>query len=97
MIYAGGDDFFGVLYYPESQIPPRRCLEWFYNFKSDIWHQPERKPISASVGFVWAGHQVPQRDVLQRCREAESSAKSQGRDRIAMLLVKIKKSKLILL
>ena len=87
MIYAGGDDFFGVLYYPESQLPPRRCLNWFYTFKSQIWHQRKTKPIPVSVGLVWAGHQVPQRDVIQHCREAERSAKSQGRDRIAFRIL----------
>ena len=83
MIYAGGDDFLGVLYYPNKQISPHECLNWFYNFKSEIWHKPQEKKISASVGFVWAGSQVPQRDVLQHCHLAETSAKSTGRDRIA--------------
>jgi CRISPR-associated protein Cmr2 len=36
------------------------------------------------VGFVWAGHSVPQRDVLQHCREAEKLAKSLGRDRVTI-------------
>ena len=92
MIYAGGDDFLGVLYYPNKQISPHECLNWFYTFKSEIWHKPQDKKISdkpqdkkisASVGFVWAGSQVPQRDVLQHCHLAETSAKSTGRDRIA--------------
>ncbi|NES25925.1 MAG: hypothetical protein F6K41_45335, partial [Symploca sp. SIO3E6] len=87
MIYAGGDDFLGVLYYPNQQISPNKCLEWFYTFKSGIWHQPQRKNISVSVGFVWAGNQVPQRDVLQHCHLAESSAKSTGRDRIAFRIL----------
>ncbi len=42
------------------------------------------KFISASVGFVWAGGGVPQRDVLQHCKEAEGAAKNHGRDRIAL-------------
>ncbi|MBE9127480.1 MULTISPECIES: Cas10/Cmr2 second palm domain-containing protein [unclassified Coleofasciculus] len=87
MIYAGGDDFLGVLYYPNKQIPPHDCLNWFYTFKSEVWHKPQRKKISASVGFVWAGNQVPQRDVLQHCHLAETSAKSTGRDRIAFRIL----------
>ena len=87
MIYAGGDDFLGVLYEPERQIPASYCLKWFYSFKSEIWQKPQPKKISASVGFVWAGSQVPQRDVLQHCHLAESSAKSTGRDRIAFRIL----------
>ncbi|NJO93658.1 MAG: hypothetical protein HC820_03525 [Hydrococcus sp. RM1_1_31] len=87
MIYAGGDDFLGVLYKPNQQIPALDCLQWFYTFKSGIWQQPQTKKISASVGFVWAGNQVPQRDVLQHCHLAESSAKSTGRDRIAFRIL----------
>ena len=46
-------------------------------------------PVSASMeapraSFVWAVSGVPQRDVLQNCREAERSAKKKGRDRIAL-------------
>ena len=39
------------------------------------------------MGFVWAGHSVPQRDVLQHCREAEKQAKSLGRDRVTLRIV----------
>jgi len=87
MIYAGGDDFLGVLYKPAQQIPALDCLQWFYTFKSGIWQKPQSKKISASVGFVWAGNQVPQRDVLQHCHLAEGSAKSTGRDRIAFRIL----------
>ncbi|NEN88917.1 MAG: CRISPR-associated protein [Okeania sp. SIO3H1] len=83
MIYAGGDDFLGVLYYTEEQIQPTECLELLSNFKSGIWHGEKQKKITASVGFVWAGSQVPQRDILQHCHQAEQSAKKKGRDRIA--------------
>lgn len=111
MIYAGGDDFLGVLYHPDYQISPQVCFEWFCSFKSKIWNcklditletliflsrlvseslllwlmavLSHIKEINSSVGFVWAAPQVPQRDVLQHCRDAEKSAKSQGRDRIA--------------
>jgi CRISPR-associated protein Cmr2 len=40
-----------------------------------------------SMGFVWAGHQVPQRDVLQHCREAEKRSKNLGRDRVTIRVV----------
>jgi CRISPR-associated protein Cmr2 len=43
--------------------------------------------VSLSVGFVWAGHSVPQRDVLQHCREAEKLAKNLGRDRVTIRVV----------
>jgi CRISPR-associated protein Cmr2 len=43
--------------------------------------------VSLSVGFVWAGHSVPQRDVLQHCREAEKRAKNLGRDRVTIRVV----------
>ena len=90
IIYAGGDDFLGVFYRKDKYLSPSECLEWFYSFKSgkstDIWEKHEQ-PITVSVGFVWAGHAVPQRDVLQHCREAEKSAKSNGRDRIALRIL----------
>lgn len=96
MVYAGGDDFLGVLYdgakpfFPtdnQAKLSPYDCLKWFYSFKSKIWHGDKPKIITASVGFVWAGNQVPQRDVLQHCHLAESSAKSTGRDRIAFRIL----------
>ena len=95
MVYAGGDDFLGVLYHQNLQIPhredcpisPLECFQWFYTFKSQIWEKTQPKKISASVGFVWAGPQVPQRDVLQHCHEAEGSAKKTGRDRIAFRIL----------
>lgn len=39
------------------------------------------------MGFVWAGHSVPQRDVLQHCRVAEKQAKSLGRNRVTLRIV----------
>jgi CRISPR-associated protein Cmr2 len=85
IVYAGGDDFMGVLYRnpPEPPLSAYECLEWFYTFKNDIWSQHEQ-PITPSVGFVWAAPNVPQRDVLQHCHQAERSAKNKGRDRIAL-------------
>jgi CRISPR-associated protein Cmr2 len=95
MIYAGGDDFLGVLYRPNEQIQPTECWDFFSTFDSRIWRGLQRrrsavlpkKPIGVSVGFVWAAPNVPQRDVLQHCREAERSAKQQGKDRIAFRIV----------
>jgi len=90
VIYAGGDDFMGISYHPDQkQLEPKDCVHWFKTFKSNIWngidHQP--KPISASVGFVWAAPKIPQREVLQQCREAEKSAKQGGKDRIAFRIL----------
>ncbi|ERT04971.1 CRISPR-associated family protein [Lyngbya aestuarii BL J] len=85
IIYAGGDDFLGVLYQQKSQINPQDCLEWFYEFP-EIWKQ-HKQEITVSVGFVWAAPNVPQREVLQHCREAEQSAKKSGRDRIALRIL----------
>ncbi|MEH1823636.1 MAG: type III-B CRISPR-associated protein Cas10/Cmr2 [Nostoc sp.] len=87
VIYAGGDDFLGVFYDVKEgrELKSNYCVSQFSKFKSEIWNQPgkEAKPITASVGFVWTAPGIPQRDVLQHCREAEKSAKSNGRDRIA--------------
>lgn len=84
IIYAGGDDFLGVFYrnYPESKLTAQECLDWFYRFP-EVWRR-HGETITVSVGFVWAAAGVPQRDVLQHCREAEKSAKNNGRDRLAL-------------
>jgi CRISPR-associated protein Cmr2 len=104
IIYAGGDDFLGVLYRNSNpKLTALECLDWFYKFNSgkqtsgqetgqktgqeeDIW-QRHKQPITVSVGFVWAAPGVPQRDVLQHCREAEKSAKNSGRDRLALRIL----------
>jgi CRISPR-associated protein Cmr2 len=85
VIYAGGDDFLGVFHDAKEgrELESSYCVNQFSKFKTEIWDKPKKKPISVSVGFVWAGSSIPQRDVLQHCREAEKSAKSNGRDRIA--------------
>jgi CRISPR-associated protein Cmr2 len=87
IIYAGGDDFLGVLYRndPHPKLTAQECLSWFYIF-NDIW-QSHQLNITVSVGFVWAAPNVPQRDILQHCREAEKSAKDSGRDRIAIRIL----------
>ncbi|MFQ3679495.1 MAG: type III-B CRISPR-associated protein Cas10/Cmr2 [Pseudanabaenaceae cyanobacterium] len=85
IIYAGGDDFLGVIYNADDdpkQFSPYRCLRWFCDFP-EIWKQ-HKQNITVSVGAVLASPQVPQRDVLQHCREAEKSAKQRGRDRLAL-------------
>ncbi|HBB31954.1 MAG TPA: CRISPR-associated protein Cas10 [Cyanobacteria bacterium UBA8803] len=86
IIYAGGDDFLGVLYrHDQTQLKPQECLNWFYKFP-EIWKKHDQR-ITVSVGLVWAGHGVPQRDVLQHCRDAEKSAKKKGRDRLAIRIL----------
>jgi CRISPR-associated protein Cmr2 len=90
VVYAGGDDFLGVLYRSDQQLEPRVCLSWLSQFKSKVWlagwTEPHEK-ITASVGFVWASPQVPQRDVLQHCRAAEAAAKKGGKDRVAFRIL----------
>jgi CRISPR-associated protein Cmr2 len=87
VIYAGGDDFLGVIYSENAKPPiqPREALEWLMNLKAK-W-QEHQQPITLSVGFVWAAPNVPQRDVLQHCREAEKIAKNKGRDRVTIRVV----------
>ena len=84
VIYAGGDDFLGVFYKRKDAID---CVDFFSKFKSQVWNHAPKKPITVSVGFVWAAPDIPQRDVLQHCREAEKSAKANGRDRIAFRIL----------
>ncbi|MFE1744196.1 type III-B CRISPR-associated protein Cas10/Cmr2 [Coleofasciculus sp. H7-2] len=87
IIYAGGDDFFGVLYREDkTALKPQECLNWFYQFPETCWKKHDQK-ITVSVGLVWAAPNVPQRDVLQHCRDAEKSAKKKGRDRLAIRIL----------
>jgi len=82
IVYAGGDDFLGVLYHPQF---PHHCItglqawQWFQTLPG-LWAS-HGQPLTVSVGFIWAAPSVPQRDVLQHCREAEQRAKKLGRDR----------------
>ncbi|MGB7439503.1 MAG: type III-B CRISPR-associated protein Cas10/Cmr2 [Coleofasciculaceae cyanobacterium] len=87
IIYAGGDDFLGVLYRNENQpqLTPQECLNWLYQFPK-IWKEHDQD-ITVSVGLVWAAPGVPQRDVLQHCRDAEKLAKKKGRDRLAIRIL----------
>ncbi len=85
VIYAGGDDFLGVFFRnnPQPKLKATEIINWFYRFHSDVW-KVHGQDITVSVGFVWAAAGVPQRDVLQHCKEAEQSAKKHGRDRLAL-------------
>ncbi|MEB3231214.1 MAG: type III-B CRISPR-associated protein Cas10/Cmr2 [Leptolyngbyaceae bacterium] len=101
VIYAGGDDFMGVLYSEETQtkgepekLKPIEAWNWLLKLPEQ-WRKlqdslaeeldfKDENRFTYSVGFVWAGHQVPQRDVLQHCREAEKRSKSLGRDRLTI-------------
>jgi CRISPR-associated protein Cmr2 len=98
VIYAGGDDFLGVIYSekaepPPPKIKPREALDWLRllpkqwgSLQAEL-EKDFRIKQTYSVGFVWAGHQVPQRDILQHCRESEKRAKSLGRDRVTIRVV----------
>lgn len=86
IVYAGGDDFMGVLF--QSATPGKltadECLQWFAQLP-ELWKKHGyADKITVSVGFVWAAPNVPQRDVLQHGRQAEQSAKKCGRDRLAL-------------
>jgi CRISPR-associated protein Cmr2 len=87
VIYAGGDDFLGVIYSkdPYRPIPEYKVLLWLMGLNQQ-W-QSHGQPITLSVGFVWAGHSVPQRDVLQHCRDAEKRAKTLGKDRVTIRIL----------
>ena len=92
VIYAGGDDFLGVLYSSKKKPPleASAALQWLITLP-DQWKDLKAEfranldlDMSYSVGFVWAGHSVPQRDVLQHCRDAEKRSKRLGRDRVTI-------------
>lgn len=74
-------------------LTAKECLQRFYEFPK-VWNShghavtnSHKDGVTVSVGFVWAYPGVPQRDVLQHCKEAEKSAKSQGRDRLAIRIL----------
>ncbi len=86
IVFAGGDDFLGVFHPAEN---PTSAIQWLCSFKENVWHRGEGgkediKPVTPSVGFVWASSQVPQRDILQHCELAEQTAKQSGRDRVCL-------------
>jgi CRISPR-associated protein Cmr2 len=88
VVYAGGDDFFGVIFGTDKREAVKRRTEalTFLIELQKRWNDGELG-INLSVGFVWAGHSVPQRDVLQHCREAEKQAKRLGRNRVAIRIL----------
>ena len=100
VIYAGGDDFLGVLYSKQTnteekpeKVKPIEALQWLLALQDhwkDLQHTIEQEldlQFTYSVGFVWAGHQVPQRDILQHCRDAEQRAKKLDRNRVTIRVV----------
>ena len=103
VVYAGGDDFLGIIYQPKSKIQVSEsqareeseqlavtAVAWLKQFKQE-WEtngqETNGQPITVSMGFVWAANRVPQRDVLQHCREAEKRSKTLGRDRVTIRVV----------
>jgi CRISPR-associated protein Cmr2 len=100
VIYAGGDDFLGLIYSCDSTNPisAYTAFQWLKSFSSK-WDEHKLPKVqgypkvgkcqapTVSMGFVWAGHSVPQRDVLQHCREAEKRAKSLDRNRVTIRVV----------
>jgi CRISPR-associated protein Cmr2 len=89
IVYAGGDDFLGVLYRnaPDTPLQLSECFERLWYRFPEIWQKHGREKLTVSIGFVWAAPQIPQRDLLQHCRLAEKSAKSAGRDRLAIRIL----------
>lgn len=94
IVYAGGDDFLGIIYDREvRQTSGRDALTQLTHIHQS-WEalQPQLhplvgKPVTLSVGLVWAGGAVPQRDVLQHCRETQQRSKQLGRDRITIRIL----------
>ena len=104
IVYAGGDDFMGVIYStkPKEPIPGYSALEEIIKLHRS-WDEMQReklqpligkdeetgqqKSVTVSMGFVWVGPGVPQRDVLQHCREAEKESKKKGRNRITIRIL----------
>jgi len=96
VVYAGGDDFLGVIYnkdFPKcsrNSINTLDVLEWLMQLPQEWqWGKSDEinRNITLSLGFVWAAPGVPQRDILQHCREAEKRSKSQGRKRVTIRIV----------
>jgi CRISPR-associated protein Cmr2 len=86
IVYAGGDDFFGVLHRDDDSLTPEDCLKQFWYHFDNLWGECGRD-ISVSTGFVWAAPNVPQRDLLQHLRQTEKAAKDAGRDRLAIRIL----------
>ena len=106
VIYAGGDDFLGVLYSEEpltkmeelkpvkpKPVKPIEAWDWLHGLPKH-WKSLQENlkteldlECTYSLGFVWAGNRVPQRDILQHCREAEKRSKNLDRDRVTIRVV----------
>ncbi|TAE61373.1 MAG: CRISPR-associated protein Cmr2 [Nostocales cyanobacterium] len=88
VVYAGGDDFLGIIYSnnPKEPIPAFEAYQWLLTL-NDTWKKHGYDKVTLSVGFVWVAGSVPQRDVLQHCREAEKVAKSLDRNRVTIRVV----------
>ncbi|MDI9406959.1 MAG: type III-B CRISPR-associated protein Cas10/Cmr2 [Chitinophagaceae bacterium] len=89
VVYAGGDDVFGVLH--ESQpgrcdLTPADLWAWLDAFPA-LWRECGQAQLTVSMGLVWASGSVPQREALQHARETEASAKQRGRNRFALRLL----------
>jgi len=100
VIYAGGDDFLGVLYSEQTnsqekpeKVNPIEAFKWLLTLENhwkDLQNTIQQElnlKFTYSVGFVWAGHQVPQRDILQHCRDAEQRSKALDRNRVTIRVV----------
>jgi CRISPR-associated protein Cmr2 len=89
IVYAGGDDFLGILYSnaKDYKLQLNHCFDEFWYKFPDMWARHGQTNLTVSVGLVWAAPQIPQRNVLQHCRLAEQSAKSSGRDRLAIRIL----------
>lgn len=87
VIYAGGDDFLGVIYNknPNKPIQALVAFDWLMTLQKK-WSE-HKQDINLSVGFVWVAGSVPQRDVLQHCRDAEKRAKNLKRNRVTIRIV----------
>lgn len=96
VVYAGGDDFLGVIYnkdFPktsQNSVNTIEILRWLMQLPQE-WQRGKseeiNQKITLSLGFVWAAQGVPQRDILQHCREAEKRSKTQGRKRVTLRIV----------
>jgi CRISPR-associated protein Cmr2 len=90
VVYAGGDDFLGIFFdsNPDKNSSENlkiKAVDWLLKFK-DEWAK-HGQGINVSVGFVWVAGSVPQRDILQHCREAEKVSKNKGRNRVTIRVV----------
>ncbi|MDY6785526.1 MAG: type III-B CRISPR-associated protein Cas10/Cmr2 [Cyanobacteriota bacterium] len=102
LAHAGLQPEEAIALFRQPVLTADECLEWFYRFRStaekpkersdnapepaDLWSCHDQ-PITASIGFVWAAPNVPQRDVLQHCQDAEQTAKRKGRDRLCIRIL----------